>query len=781
MEFELTKIRTYEKLDEGEIILDNNILKYKETNNILCDKRIRRFPVFDFIRYPAPYFDTKINIVKVNNSCSINVKIMIKDVPNIIAYLNHDIFLRDNIFHIKRSLYDSNILKLYNNILTPIYKNRLNIKPLKIDLYEYQLNSIERMLKINTFSIPLTEKKYLLHNEEGPSNKYVYYDIFNNNFIKNSPEIFIKTDGKILADEMGLGKTITTLAYLKSSPPQMVFEKKYNAKGSLIVVPSHLSKQWYNEIVKVDVDARVKLLTTKRDHLNITTREILEYDYVIVSQQFLVNKSYYMKYPNYNTTPGMFRIKNKLKNFYDNSNNLLPDILMNKPPLLELINWNTVVLDEGHEIMRLNYGNSPALSDCLINTIFSLNGNKYLYVSGTPYNNYTSYKNIIKFLRIKIEDSGEFVPINNNKYENLIFSRKFIENIMIRHTKKQVDDQINLKGLEETVYWLTQTETERQIYDGSRYRNRSYLLKLCCHLMVADISSAIKVQTIDIMDVKNNIIKQSSEKISKYEKLLLKLDPLNQSYHMLKKNYSNIISQAKFMLETINKLSNEDEEEDNECPICIDEIEEPTILPCGHLFCYTCVKEMTSIKKECPLCKQKITDDLIKVSDKSITKKDSDKKDDLIEKYGVKTGTLIRLVRKLIMKTDNNIIIFSQYDFMLKLISDSLSTNGVSNSFVSGNVYKRNKAIESFRGLRMGESSQVIMLSLKNAASGTHLVEANHIIFVEPIDSYREDVLDIENQAIARAFRIGQKKKVHIHRLLIKNTIEEEIYNNIYL
>ena len=72
------------------------------------------------------------------------------------------------------------------------------------------------------------------------------------------------------------------------------------------------------------------------------------------------------------------------------------------------------------------------------------------------------------------------------------------------------------------------------------------------------------------------------------------------------------------------------------------------------------------------------------------------------------------------------------------------------------------------------------MLSLKNAASGTHLVEANHIIFIEPIDKSKKVVEDIENQAIARAFRIGQKNKVNIHRLFVKNTLEEEIYNNVY-
>jgi SNF2 family DNA or RNA helicase len=110
-----------------------------------------------------------------------------------------------------------------------------------------------------------------------------------------------------------------------------------------------------------------------------------------------------------------------------------------------------------------------------------------------------------------------------------------------------------------------------------------------------------------------------------------------------------------------------------------------------------------------------------------------------------------------------------------------LRENGVSNSFVKGNVFQRNKAIESFRGLRSGEKSKVIMLSLENKASGTHLVEANHIIFIDIMNMYHEEIKAIEQQAIARAYRIGQKRKVTIHRLITKNTVEETIYKKEYL
>jgi len=114
---------------------------------------------------------------------------------------------------------------------------------------------------------------------------------------------------------------------------------------------------------------------------------------------------------------------------------------------------------------------------------------------------------------------------------------------------------------------------------------------------------------------------------------------------------------------------------------------------------------------------------------------------------------------------------------MLHLIGSALKENGVSNSFIQGNVHRRNAAINKFK--MDNDEDNVIMLSLEKSASGTNLTEATHIMFVEPIDSSIEQVKAIESQAIARACRLGQDHKVKLIRILTKDTIEEEIYNNI--
>ena len=147
----------------------------------------------------------------------------------------------------------------------------------------------------------------------------------------------------------------------------------------------------------------------------------------------------------------------------------------------------------------------------------------------------------------------------------------------------------------------------------------------------------------------------------------------------------------------------------------------------------------------------------------------------IINKYGSKLGKIIIMIKSLLNQDSTRIIIFSQWDDMLNLVSDTLKENNINNTNVKGNAMMRNNAISRFKD---GIEAKVIMLSLRNGASGTNLTEATHIIFVEPIDAPKEEVKLIEAQAIGRAYRIGQKNNVKLIRILIKDTIEEEIYSN---
>jgi len=63
-----------------------------------------------------------------------------------------------------------------------------------------------------------------------------------------------------------------------------------------------------------------------------------------------------------------------------------------------------------------------------------------------------------------------------------------------------------------------------------------------------------------------------------------------------------------------------------------------------------------------------------------------------------------------------------------------------------------------------------MVLSLKAGGVGLNLTAANHVIH---FDRWWNPA--VENQATDRAFRIGQKKNVIVHKFITKGTVEEKI------
>lgn len=82
-------------------------------------------------------------------------------------------------------------------------------------------------------------------------------------------------------------------------------------------------------------------------------------------------------------------------------------------------------------------------------------------------------------------------------------------------------------------------------------------------------------------------------------------------------------------------------------------------------------------------------------------------------------------------------------------------------------ISKRKAIIEKFQG---NEYVPFLVLSIKAGGVGLNLTSANHVIH---FDRWWNPA--IENQATDRAFRIGQKNNVIVHKFITKGTIEEKI------
>lgn len=136
------------------------------------------------------------------------------------------------------------------------------------------------------------------------------------------------------------------------------------------------------------------------------------------------------------------------------------------------------------------------------------------------------------------------------------------------------------------------------------------------------------------------------------------------------------------------------------------------------------------------------------------------------------SGKFLRLreICETIYEKRERVLVFTQFKEMTEPLSQFLATIFKREGLIlhgSVPVGKRKQLIEKFQG---PEYVPFFVLSLKAGGVGLNLTAANHVIH---FDRWWNPA--VENQATDRAFRIGQKKNVMVHKFLTKGTIEEKI------
>ncbi|WP_412467769.1 DEAD/DEAH box helicase [Pedobacter sp. KLB.chiD] len=116
---------------------------------------------------------------------------------------------------------------------------------------------------------------------------------------------------------------------------------------------------------------------------------------------------------------------------------------------------------------------------------------------------------------------------------------------------------------------------------------------------------------------------------------------------------------------------------------------------------------------------------------------------------------------------NHKILVFSQFVTMLDLIKKQLESKGIRYEYLTGQTRKRAEAVASFQE---NADIPVFLISLKAGGTGLNLTEADYVYLVDPWWNPA-----VENQAIDRAYRIGQHKNVMAVRLICPDTIEEKI------
>ena len=141
-----------------------------------------------------------------------------------------------------------------------------------------------------------------------------------------------------------------------------------------------------------------------------------------------------------------------------------------------------------------------------------------------------------------------------------------------------------------------------------------------------------------------------------------------------------------------------------------------------------------------------------------------------LESYQGDSGKLdsLRELLEQIHSSNHRVLIFSQFRGMLDLIEQELHHLGMKAFKITGSTpaKERQEMTMAFNG---GEKD-AFLISLKAGGVGLNLTGADTVILV---DLWWNPA--VEAQAIGRAHRIGQERKVEVYRMITRGTIEEKI------
>lgn len=611
--------------------------------------------------------------------------------------------------------------------IEPMLHQKNNVKWMKTIEYKVKNNQ----LTLHTFRKTDNVSQFYIDSIKD----YILWDTNTYKFVKPDtlPQIQINFNGAILSDEIGLGKTLSFISLMVESDDE---------SPTLVICPKRICKQWHEEINKFTDSLSVKLVGNITQYKKLNQENVNDYNVYIIPYNLFESKKY----------------------------------LEHSECILQSYKWRRVILDESHEYIGKNNKQNIRNTNKIL---FRIKSDYRWLCSGTPYSSTSQLYSLIHYLS---DDYNSYEVLDTKDKNRASF---FSSNLIRVNTKDSIKSYIDIPEPEISTQFLDQTPIERMIYE-SALNDPSKMIELCNHIQVSDHHINIlgnEPMTLDDIKFKmtqflKKQIAKCNRRIEKYKKQL-EQDPDNQLSLEKLVEFNDLLTSSKFKLDIFTNIEKKIDENES-CPICLEEFDELTkvITPCGHFICGGCVTKLFSqgsgrnVFKKCPMCRYEFIKEEL-----TVFKPEEGFKVDDVNKWGTKMAHLISYVNNVLSTAGDRIIIFSQWDNMLKLVSNVLKSLSITHITINGSVYTINSKIRKFK---LDDTIKVALLSSEKSSSGLNLTEANHIVLLDTLNTDKETAKIIESQAIGRSVRIGQDKTVKVQRFIMRNTIEHEFYNKIY-
>ncbi|KNE69868.1 hypothetical protein AMAG_14715 [Allomyces macrogynus ATCC 38327] len=637
-----------------------------------------------------------------------------------------------------------------------------------------------------------------------------YFNPFDGELLLDMPAVDTQTRGGILADEMGLGKTIEMLALIHANPA------KKRSRATLVVVPMSLLGQWESElnagslpntlhVVSYYGQGRALQLHAKLPTVVVTT-------YGIVQTEF--------------------------------------DRAPTESPLFSRV-WHRVILDEAQHIK--SHTTQTAKACCAIQA-----PHRWL-LTGTPIvNHLDDLYSLVRFLQYAPWSQHVFwrhhisIPLapvppttsskmratfrvrvatwanDENGSEARAAALEAVQNlmsqIMIRRTKTTVingEPILTLPTKDVSVQYLDMSEHERDVYDalethtktkfshfvraGTVLSNYTHILALIMSLrQCCDHPWLILQQTFARSGALDDSATVELQKL--LERFGCDADATPDAGATTTDAAAPAAPSNEFLSQTVSNLL--DQGDQNECPLCLDPVTQPTLFPCFHAFCHDCITDYLAKLAQrgepsaCPVCRRSVTEDelmhVVYKSEIAPAAFSSPPEGSLASWASIasppppaapaaalvshaakqvakartpstKLVALLAYLRAEVVPHGAKCVVFSQFVGMLDLVEDLLRSEGIGCARLDGSQAQARREVE-LRAFREDATKTCLVASLKACNVGLNLTVANHVVILDPWWNHA-----VEQQAIDRVHRIGQTRPVRVTRFILRDTVEERM------
>lgn len=231
-----------------------------------------------------------------------------------------------------------------------------------------------------------------------------------------------------------------------------------------------------------------------------------------------------------------------------------------------------------------------------------------------------------------------------------------------------------------------------------------------------------------------------------------------------------------------------------ECAICFGNyaFSAGALLRCGHTFCAACAERVLQSQGRCPFCRAELRGaggvayaaDLRRLfvpkeeeaEQEAMASGQHPKSQGRYSAYGSKLRCIVETLLEVRgAEPEARILLFVQWADLEAKIASALREFGVEHARLTtcGSVFERRDVLSTFQE---GLGPPVLLLSLEQSASGAHLTAATHVLLVHPmVAGTAELARAYEQQAVGRAVRLGQEKRVTVWRFVAADTIEQDL------